>query len=175
VEDYELPTQTSRRPGVLAVHLLRYEKLPERWSSLSSISERYDPTDFTKNKSMTAPEEIKDKLTSKSYTRNKHLHRQGEIYNCTGKRIEALVLSQRFKCMSCGQLIDRYIYPRGDMLPEWFRKPGYDKGTSGNREGSKIRTTANNRSMFESAQSDAPRAITSEDSPQQIKIECNVK
>jgi hypothetical protein len=157
------------------VHLLRYEELSERWSSLSSISERYEPTDFTKNKSMTAPEEIKDKVTSKPYTRSNYLHRQGEIYNCTGERIEALVLSQRFKCMACGQLIDRYIYPRDEMLPEWFKCPGGGTGTSRSRERLGAERTANNRSLFESALPHPPRAIASGDIPQQIKMECKMK
>jgi hypothetical protein len=157
------------------VHLLRYEELSERWSSLSSISERYEPTDFTKNKSMTAPEEIKDKVTSKPYTRSNHFHRQGEIYDCTGERIEALVLSQRFKCMSCGRLIDRYIYPREEMLPEWFKCPGGGRGTSRSRGVSGAGSTANNRSVFEGVPPHPPRAIALEDTPQQTKIECSIK
>jgi hypothetical protein len=142
------------------VHLLRYEELSERWSSLSSISERYEPTDFTKNKSMTAPEELQGRLTSKPYTRNNHLHRQGEIYDCNGDRIEALVLSQRFKCMACGQVIDRYVYPRGDMLPEWFKNP-VGTGTSKTQELSKAGNTANNRSVFEGVLQDQSEARAS--------------
>jgi hypothetical protein len=142
------------------MHLLRYEELKARWLSVKSVSERYEPTAFTKNKSMTAPEEIKDKVTSKPYTRKNHLHRQGEIYDCSGDRIESLVLSQRFKCMACGQLIDRYIYPRGDMLPEWFKNP-VGRGTSKSQELSKAGNNANNRSVFEGVLQDQSEARAS--------------
>ena len=84
--------------------------------------ENHQPTDFTRNNPSNATKRLKGKTTSKPYSRNNRWHKTGELYDCSDTEMQRFIFNHRFRCMTCGVIVNWYNYPFGENLPDWFKQ-----------------------------------------------------